>query len=225
MCTPSWKLSVSAAGLLLLAFVSPRAEASVAAIGTGAFGSSSTLTTFTGLADFTEVNGLNVGGIVFNYSLGNGQVIIDGGPGDTNNISQPNIVSVGNQAGILTLTFPSSISMFGYGYAVLTTIPVLNATTIALFDGATNVGSLSYNGVPDPVFTGGFAGIESTIPFNRAEVIFNSIAAPAFALDNIRTSGSGGSAVPAHDPSTILLLGPVIGLLGFCRRRISSCRE
>jgi hypothetical protein len=225
MRTPSWKLSVLATGLLLLASASPRAEASVAPIPSATFGPGSTLTTFTGLTDGTEVNGLNVGGIVFNYSLGNGQVIIDGGPGDTNNISQPNIVSVGNQAGILTLTFPTSISLFGYGYAVLTEAPVVNATTITLFDGATNVGSLSYFGVPDPVFTGGFAGIESSIPFNRAEVTFNSIAAPAFALDNIRTSGSTGSAVPAHDPSTIVLMGSVIGLLGFCRRKIGSCRE
>jgi len=56
-----------------------------------------------------------------------------------------------------------------------------------LFNGTTNVGSLSYNGVPDPTFTGGFAGIQSTIPFNIVQITFNSAVAPAVALDNIRT--------------------------------------
>src|SRR5262249_25384233 len=152
-----------------------------------AFGSGSTLTTFTGLPSGLEVNGLTVAGINFSYSLGNGQVIIDGGPGTTNNITPPNIVSVGNNTGILTLTLPSLVDTFGYGYAILSGAAVANATTIALFSGVTPVGSLSYNSTPDPLFSGGFAGIQSTIPFNRVQLTFNSVAAPAFALDNIRT--------------------------------------
>ena len=59
-------------------------------------------------------------------------------------------------------------------------------TTISLFNGATAVGSMSYNGLPDPVFIGGFAGIQSTLPFNRATLTFTNFAA-AFAVDNIRT--------------------------------------
>ena len=54
------------------------AAASTIAVGVGAFGSGSTLTTFAGLADFTEVDGLVVNGILFDYSLGAGHVIIDG---------------------------------------------------------------------------------------------------------------------------------------------------
>ncbi len=138
-------------------------------VGIGAFGPGSTLTTFTGLADGTEVNGLTVNGILFNYSLGNGQVKIDVGPGTTNNIAPPNIVSVGNNTGVLSMTLPSFVDTVGYGYAELTQGAVTAATTISLFSGATPVGALSYNGVPDPLFTGGFAGIESTIPFNSGE--------------------------------------------------------
>jgi hypothetical protein len=178
----------------------------------GVFGAGSTLTTFTGLADTTEVNGLTVDGILFNYSLGNGHVVIDGGPGTTNNIAPPNIVSQGNPTGILTLTFPTALSQFGYGYAILSTSPV-NATTITLFQGATNVGSLVYFGVPDPTFVGGFAGIASTIPFDRAQLTFNSVVAPAFAMDNVRTTPAATS---APEPTSLVLLG--VGLLGLSHR-------
>ena len=185
---------------------------SVISVGIGAFGPGSTLTTFTGLADGTEVNGLTVNGILFNYSLGNGQVTIDGGPGPTNNITPPNIVSIGNNTGVLSVTLPSFVDTFGYGYAVLNTGAVTAATTISLFSGATPVGSLSYNGVPDPTFSGGFAGIGSTVPFDIVRVTFNSVAAPAFALDNIRTS----TAVP--EPSTMLLIGTGIAVFLLFRR-------
>jgi hypothetical protein len=174
------------------------AQAGVISVGPGAFPASAAPITFTGLSTNLEVNGLTVGGVLFSYSLGNGNVVIDDGPGVTNNISPPNVVSVGNDTGILTLTLPGLETMFGYGYAILNTGAVTNATTITLFSGATNVGTLSYAGVPDPFFTGGFAGIQSTIPFNSVQLTFNSVAAPAFALDNVLF------AVP--EPSAILLV-------------------
>ena len=97
----------------------------------------------------------------------------------------------------------------------LSTGAVTAATTISLFSGATPVGALAYNGVPDPTFSGGFAGIESTIPFNSVRVTFNSVAAPAFALDNIRTA-TPTTTVP--EPSTMLLIGAGIMVLVFFRR-------
>jgi hypothetical protein len=119
----------------------------------------------TGTAISANINGLNFGGITFSYSLGNGHLISDGGPGVTNNVDPPNIVSIGNNTGVLSLNLGSPVNTFGYGYAVLNTVALTNATTITLFNGAINVGTLSYNGVPDPIFTGGFAGIFSTLPF------------------------------------------------------------
>ncbi len=189
------------------------ALATVIPIGPGAFPGGSTLLTFAGILDGTEVNGLTVGGLLFNYSLGNGSVVIDGGPGVTNNITPPNVVSMGNNNGILTVSLPAVANLFGYGYAILTMINVTNATTITLFSGAANVGSLAYNGVPDPSFTGGFAGIQSTIPFDRVQITFNSAAAPFFALDNVRVA-----AATIPEPSSMLLvLGGALGL--FWRKR------
>jgi hypothetical protein len=197
------------------------ARADVIPIGIGAFPVSASLLTFTGLADGLEVNGLLFGGVQFSYSLGSGQVIINGGPGVTNNIIPPNIVSIGNNTGILTLLLPSLQNIFGFGFAILNTVPVANAATITLFSGATNVGSLSYNGVVDPIFTGGFAGIQSTVRFDRVQLSFNSVAAPAFAADNIRFADTTNT-IP--EPTTLALM--ITGLVGLGlvhrRRRIAS---
>jgi hypothetical protein len=179
------------------------ADASVISVGPGAFPASAAPITFSGLATGTEINGLSFGGVLFNYSLGSGAVVIDGGPGTTNNIAPPNIVSVGNAQGTLTLTLPGFADTFGYGYAVLNGAAANNATTINLFSGTANVGSLSYNGLPDPAFAGGFAGIQSTIPFDRVALSFNP-AASAFAVDNIRFASTSVTAVP--EPLTVLLM-------------------
>src|SRR5258708_18701288 len=162
------KRLIGALTLLIGVVVSgSNASASVVAVGLGAFGAGTTLIDFTGLADGTEVNGLTVNGVLFNYLVGgsplNGAVVIDGGPGTTNNITPPNIVSLGDNTGILRVMLPNPATIFGYGYAILTTDTVLNATLISLFDGSTPVGVLSYTGAPDPTFTGGFAGIQSTL--------------------------------------------------------------
>lgn len=203
--------------LLGTTFLVPAALASTISVGIGAFGPGSTLTTFTGLPTGVEVNGLTVDGIQFGYSLGNGLLVIDGGPGTTNNVAPQNIVSVGNNTGVLTLTLPSFVDTFGYGYALLSNASIANATSISLFSGATQVGSLTYNGVPDPSFSGGFAGIQSTIPFNSVKLTFNAAAAPAFAVDNIRT------AISTPEPPTVLLIGIGFGaLLIYYRKRSQS---
>ena len=66
----------------MLVAVRPAAGSTIS-VGVAIFGPGSTLTTFTGLPDGTEVSGLTVSGIQFSYSLGLGQLVIDGGPGVT----------------------------------------------------------------------------------------------------------------------------------------------
>jgi len=198
---------------LLSTLVAANASASTIPIGVASF-AGSTLTTFAGLADGTDVSGLIVDGIQFQYSLGKGQVVIDGGPGVTNNVSPQDVLSVGNNTGVLTLLLPSSVNRFGYGYALLNTSPVANATSISVFDGAMLLGNQSYNAVLDPFFTGGFAGIQSTDAFNRVEIRFNSNGIPAFALDNVRMLST--DVVP--EPATLLLLGS--GVFGLLRTRV-----
>src|SRR5215203_5345192 len=102
-------LSSLCGGLVLSA--SP-ARADVIVVGPAAFPAGSPLITFAGVPDLTEVNGLLFGGIQFSYSLGDNEVIINGGPGPTNNIDPPNVVSVGNGAGILRLLLPGLESVF-----------------------------------------------------------------------------------------------------------------
>jgi hypothetical protein len=86
---------------------------------------------------------------------------------------------------------------------VLSTVPVANATTVSLFSASNAlVGTLSANGVLDPTFAGGFLGLQSTIPFLRAELTFSTVGA-AFAVDNVRAS----AAVP--EPATLTLTGIV----------------
>jgi hypothetical protein len=198
---------ISAAFVFVWTLVAvPGASASVITVGIGAFPMGSTLTTFTGLALGTEVNGLTVDGILFQYSLGNGRVAINVGPNTTANINPPAIVSNpgANNSGVFTMTLPSLIDTFGYGYALQGTGTILNGTMLSLFDGATPVGSLSYTATPDLTFPGGFAGIRSTVPFNRVEATFNSVSAASFALDNVRR-GPAVAAVP--EPTIVVLLG------------------
>jgi hypothetical protein len=158
---------------------------------------------------------LSVAGVLFGYTVGgipvNGSVVIADAAGTTDNIDPPYIVATptGNRKGTLTMFLPFPATMFGYSYTILNAGALANATRISVFSGGTLLGSLSYDGVPDSTGeTGGFAGIQSTSPFDRVAVNFNEGPGEVlpFAVDNIRI------AVNIPEPSTMLLvLSSMIG--------------
>jgi hypothetical protein len=171
--------------------------------------------TFTGVPSGTALNGLTINGFTFSETISN-TFVSTLGPGDTTNITQPSALGNGNPAGeVLTILLPNLMSEFGFGYAVIALQTVPDAVTVTLFNGATNLGSLSYTGAPDPIFSGGFAGIANATPFDRVTLSFSSVAR-AYDFDNIRSV----SVVP--EPATLTLLGT--GLLALGRRRLRPRR-
>jgi len=135
---------------------------------------------FSALADNTEANGLIVDGVLFqatkNGSSTNGVVIVDGGPGRTGNITQPNLVSLSDLNAIaLIVSLPNLAIQFGYGYALNAAVSIPVATTIELFARSAPVGSICFTGIPDPIFTGGYAGVASDTPFDRAVLTFSDV--------------------------------------------------
>lgn len=192
------------------------ASAALTPISPADFGPGTQTVTFTSLLDGTEVNGLVVDGVTFQALVSdsptNGKVIVDvdGGPGITNNINPPNLVSASNEATLaLRVILPALTNQFGCGFAILATEVVPNAVTFNLFSGATPVGSIFFAGTPDPEFTGGFAGVASTISFDRVELQFSG---SAFAVDNIMFSPEPMT-VPEGGVTAYLFCGALVLML------------
>jgi len=206
---------LSALSLYLLA--TSLSHASLTPIGPLDFASGATVLNFSTLADNTEANGLVLDGVLFqvtkNGSSTNGIVVVDGGPGTTGNISPPNLVSIADLDGVaLIVSLPNLTTQFGYGYAIDAGVSVPGATTIELFAGATSIGSISFTGIPDPIFTGGFAGVASDTPFDRAVLTFSN-AGDAFAVDNVTFNANKAS----DEGQTLILLSAGVSLLLFLR--------
>jgi hypothetical protein len=214
--------ALSTLALYLLA--APFGHAALTPIGPLDFASGATVIDFSGLADGTEANGLVVNGVLFqvtkNGSSTNGIVSVDGGPGTTGNISPPNLVTFVSPNGIaLIVSLPNLATQFGYGYALAADVSISSATTIELFAGAAPVGSISFAGIPDPDLTGGFAGVASDTPFDRAVLTFSDVG-DAFAVDNVTFGANRAS----DEGQTLILLSAGISILLFVRARRGQSR-
>lgn len=202
-------------GTLCCALLAPAAQAQVFALPQASFAPPQV--TFETLASGTPFSGLVTNGFTFTESNPGTApdittiISATSGPGDSNNVSGLVALSQGNPAGrLVNVTLPGLSLAFGFGYAALDN-PLPNATTVTLFNGAVAVGSLSFASDLDPQFPGGFAGIGSNLPFNRATLSFPQSTA-AYALDNFRVT-----AVP--EPSAMLLLAAGIAGLLLLRAR------
>lgn len=193
--------AAAAAVLAVSLFASP-ASAVVTPIGIADFSAGSTLVTFAGLGG-ANVNGLTTGGLTFAYlvdGVPSDTVFVGVGPGITNNLPADKPVSNGIPTGTIVVTLPNRVTHFGYGFAVLAGGTLANATSMTVFNGGTSIGSLSFGAAPDPMFSGGFAGLRSTTGFDRVEMTFSG--GPAFAFGNVRYG-----AVPEPMTWASMLLG------------------
>jgi hypothetical protein len=210
--------------LVLYLLATPLSHAALIPIGPLDFGSGATVVDFSALADNTEGNGLIVDGVLFqvtkNGSSTNGIVVVDGGPGTTGNITPPNLVSLSDPNGVaLIVSLPNLATQFGYGYALNAGLSIPAATTIELFAGSTPLGSISFTGIPDPTFTGGFAGVASDTPFDRAVLTFSDLG-EAFAVDNVTFATNKAS----EEGETLILLSAAVSVLFFLGARRKETR-
>jgi hypothetical protein len=194
-------------------------HAALTPIGPLDFASGATVLDFSALADNTEANGLIVDGVLFqatkNGSSTNGVVIVDGGPGTTGNITPPNLVSLSDLNAIaLIVSLPNLAIQFGYGYALNAAVSIPVATTIELFASSAPVGSIFFTGIPDPIFTGGYAGVASDTPFDRAVLTFSDVG-DAFVVDKVTFAANRAS----DEGQTLVLLSACVSLLLFLRGR------
>ena len=100
-------------------------------------------------------------------------------------LSDPNGVA-------LIVSLPNLAIQLGYGYALNAEVSIPAATSIELFAASTPVGSISFTGTPDPTFTGGFAGVASDTPFDRAVLTFSDVG-DTFAVDNVTFAANRAS--------------------------------
>jgi hypothetical protein len=220
---------------LPLAMAGANVGAAVTAVDVGDFPAGSLLVDYNSTPVGTNASGLTVDGLTFGCCTGrerdpkpayiaewSGATYVDG-----HVIYVPEIDG-GTPVGTMGMLMPGPSTMFGLGYylpAIGTGVPggfEPNALTIKLFDDSvvpnTLVGTLSFNAYSDgdPLDPwsrfGGYAGIASTLPFNRVNVTFNSNVSTV-AVDNFRVT-----AVP--EPSTgLLMLALGVPAVSWLKRR------
>jgi hypothetical protein len=160
--------------------------------------------TFSEVPAGTALNGLSINGFTFTENLPTAFTAPPGGPGNTNNISGAYALSGVPPGGgyILSVALLNPARSFGFGFSLQGVTSGANAVMITLFNGATNLGFLSFAGNPDPTFIGGFAALGDNAFFNRVEITFNP-SATGFAVDNFAAS----TQVPEGRSIFFMLLG------------------
>jgi hypothetical protein len=163
--------------------------------------------TFSEVPAGTALNGLSINGFTFTENLATAFTAPPGGPGNTNNIAGAYALSgVPPGAGyILSIALLNPARSFGFGFSLQGGASGPNAVMITLFNGATNLGFLTFAGNPDPNFIGGFAALGNDAFFNRVEITFDP-SFTGFAVDNF----AANSQVPEGRSMFLMLLGGLL---------------
>lgn len=177
------------------------------------FSSGATLIDFGTVETNEVVDGNMIEDVSFGFTVNgmpSNDATIASGPGDTNNITVANIE--GDADGVLSMLFTTPISRLGYGWA---SDGDPSWSVIQLFDeDDESLGSLTFNGVLDPDFVGGFAGVYSDVPFVRADVTWTVTGGTRFALDNVHFE-----VIPEASTLSMAVLGVVGGALAVRAQR------
>ena len=115
-------LLTAAAMVLLIGGSATGSEAAIIAISESAFGPGSTVVTFSEVPLGTDGDGLTIGNSTFDWNGTDTITVQGGGPLDTNNITQPSLISASND-GVLTIALSNYVNMLGYGYAIVAFVP------------------------------------------------------------------------------------------------------
>ena len=172
--------------------------------------------TFSEVPNGTAINGLTINGFTFSESSPTGGNLFtrpDSGSfpsGGTNNITGDKASSIGVTSNyVLTVNLASPATAFGFGFASAS-----GTVLVTLFNGTTNLGSLVFATAPDPVTSGGFAGIGNTTAFTSVQI--KPTAGSIFAVDNF--AAFNVNAVPESGSGVALLALSLTALAGAARR-------
>jgi hypothetical protein len=172
---------IRALPVLVLYFLATSfSHAALTPIGPLDFSSGVTVLDFSALADNTEANGLIVDGVLFqatkNGSSTNGVVIVDGGPGTTGNITPPNLVSLSDLNAIaLIVSLPNLAIQFGYGYALMLRFLSQSVLPSNFLPARHRSVAFPLRGFPIRSSPGGYGGVASDTPFDRAVLTFSDV--------------------------------------------------
>ena len=139
------------------------------------------------LDSFEYCEGLYLDGLTYSFTV-SGIPNLDcgaplGGPGNTNNITLPNIE--GTTSGILHFTFDVPTTKFGFGVAMSAGGNLTESVTINLYRPGAGLlrDTIFLDTTPDPTFSGGRYDYDG--PAVKTVTIEFNVANTRFALDNV----------------------------------------
>jgi hypothetical protein len=189
--------------VLLPLIIAPAAFAGTVILNFNEFGTAAPI-------DATSVSGVGVtflfsgGTAIYNDSVGGGTILV----------SDPALT--GPTSGTLTLNFDYSTPILAFDIAMASGESITRAYMVT-------IGTDSYSGdtapQPDGVISEGHFSYSGSTPIPSAVITFDSIDAPAFALDNLTFDPLDSNQTVTPEPGTILIGAALMALGAVAKRR------